>query len=234
MSQFRERGGDSSPTFKLWLMFLDMVQIIMRNIWAEREGYWNLHLSWHHICLTAKIIQDGYRFILWTWIDLPMSVKKAFDYGQFSVWHFQRGLEWHECWNDGYSRYNEQWLYCWPHHKGIGFTSLESLDEWSMVIRSRSGIHPVEISGHEQTRPTTMNGDDQNARQMIHDKMTISMESLLTFPVVWLRQKKFRNLFDRDYISESLSTGSRGAYESVAWKLSHTERHCPVWEIDRQ
>jgi len=45
LTDFRELGCARSATFQLWMMYLDTIQILLRNIRAEREGDWCLHLS---------------------------------------------------------------------------------------------------------------------------------------------------------------------------------------------
>ena len=47
----------------------------------------------------------------------------------------------------------------------------QSLGEYATATHSRSGIHPSEASGHEQTQPSAMKRDEQDVQQIVkHEK----------------------------------------------------------------
>ena len=43
--EFRRIGQDKSPKCKYWCMFMNVNGVMLRNIWAERDGLWPLLLK---------------------------------------------------------------------------------------------------------------------------------------------------------------------------------------------
>ena len=45
LQRFRQKESNISKTFSFWCMFMDAVDIMLKNIHAERTGSWDDHLS---------------------------------------------------------------------------------------------------------------------------------------------------------------------------------------------
>lgn len=82
---------NTSPTCQLWLMYLEMIGIVKRYIYAERAGVWSLHLATVEEML-PYLVSAGhtkYTACLPQYINamknLPQSVLEEFEKGNFVV-----------------------------------------------------------------------------------------------------------------------------------------------------
>ena len=89
MTLFKEIGS-KSPTFQLWMMFLDIVQILIWNIRTERESNWDMHIATQDAMLPLMFSANRTNYSRYTppylldMLPLPEEVKKAFCDGQFT------------------------------------------------------------------------------------------------------------------------------------------------------
>jgi len=84
----------TSPTTKLWLMYMDMVMILKRYIHAERAGLWEEHLAEVEKMLPYLVAAGHYKYVsclphyLEAMRGLPTlapNIARAFKDGQFTV-----------------------------------------------------------------------------------------------------------------------------------------------------
>ena len=61
MAEFYE--ACTSPTTKLWLMYMDMVMILRRFIHAERAGLWEEHLAEVEKMLPYLVAAGHYKYV---------------------------------------------------------------------------------------------------------------------------------------------------------------------------
>ena len=80
-----------SPTSKLWIMYLHMIEILHKFIAAERAGIWDLHIQSTKEML-PYIVSAGHNkytvclpHYLAAMKELPLSVKSEFEKGNFTV-----------------------------------------------------------------------------------------------------------------------------------------------------
>jgi hypothetical protein len=72
-------------------MFLEAIQLLLWNFRAEREGNWELHLHTQGVMLPYMFRTNGTNYSRYVpvytldMLDLPQSVKSAFEAGQFIV-----------------------------------------------------------------------------------------------------------------------------------------------------
>ena len=85
LSELRENGRKESATFGFWDEFIDMVEILLRFIRAEREGIWNLHLDALSDMLPYFFAYDRINYSRWSSVyladmkSLPRVAKEVHD-----------------------------------------------------------------------------------------------------------------------------------------------------------
>ena len=92
MAEFDE--ARTSPTTKLWLMYMDMVMILKRYIHAERAGLWQEHLAEVEQMLPYLVAAGHYKYVsclphyleaMRSMSTLAPNIFQAFKEGQFTV-----------------------------------------------------------------------------------------------------------------------------------------------------
>ena len=88
-NRFLQQG--TSPTSKLWLMYLEMMDIVRRYIYAEQSGNWTLHLATVEEMLPYLVSAGHAKYTacvpqyITVMMSLPASVELEFQMGNFTV-----------------------------------------------------------------------------------------------------------------------------------------------------
>ena len=83
------KGNDTN--FRYWWSYMQMVQILLLFIRAQRDGVWNLHIHAFQRMLPLFMRYDHTNYARWGTIylnemhQLPAEVQKEFDCGNFVV-----------------------------------------------------------------------------------------------------------------------------------------------------
>ena len=91
IDKFQEWGCTRSPTFQYWFDFTKAIQVLLRNIRAEREGNWTLHLASSLDMLPYYFATNHHNYARWMTVyltdmtQLPPDVEEDFRSGQFAV-----------------------------------------------------------------------------------------------------------------------------------------------------
>lgn len=181
LDNFREWGSSRSPTFQYWCMFLDAVEILLQNIWAERVSDGKLHLATEAAMLPFFFATNRTNYSRWSpayLIDmehLPPEVEAAFQDGEFAIRRAPGTFN--GIWSDmgtestiirdakgtggvtGLTR-KEPALLRW-------LLTRHYLGEYSSVMCERSGHGSSTDTGHEQLKPAAMERDDQHTQMLV-------------------------------------------------------------------
>ena len=85
LGEFKEWRISKSKTFKLWMMFLDMVQILLWNIRATRQSDWEMQMSTHGLMLPLMYATNHHNYscylpvFILDMIHLPDNVREAVE-----------------------------------------------------------------------------------------------------------------------------------------------------------
>lgn len=63
LDKFRESQLCATPTAELWFMYLDMMSIVQRYIWAERIGDWEGHLQESQKMLPYLVVSGHHKYV---------------------------------------------------------------------------------------------------------------------------------------------------------------------------
>ena len=183
MDTFRECGSKKSPTFKHWLECLDLLQVVLIYIRAEREGDWLLHIESLVAMLPYFFACNRQNYARWASIylidmlsHLPDEVREAFKAGQFTV--KRSAGKYNGIWSD--MGVESTVIRDSKSRSGIiGLTGRgTSLLRWSltrqllgryaaaMQERSKHGASSAKNGTHEQQRPAMLLQDEQHSETM--------------------------------------------------------------------
>jgi hypothetical protein len=181
LDQFKEWGAEKSQTFQFWMMFLDVCEILLQNIHAERAGEWSKHLKSIFKMLPYMFAANRVNYARWLptylldMISIPDELKAQFEDGQFTVRETSR------CFNGIWSDMATEKTII-RDSKGnsgiVGLTRKEpALVRWSLTrhilgefasrMKERSGTEASPSPGHAQSQPAAMKRDEQHTLDII-------------------------------------------------------------------
>ena len=134
------KGNDIN--FRYWWSYMQMVQILLLFIRAQRDGVWNLHIHAFQRMLPLFMRYDHTNYARWGTIylnemhQLPAEVQKEFDCGNIVV--KRTSLKFNQVDPDE----SQEWLNGIGKKGGgiIGITKTSTVSRWALVYNMRSHI----------------------------------------------------------------------------------------------
>ena len=198
LSEFLNSACDKSPTFKLWFMLIQALQLILHNVKAEREGNWKLHLHTLAKIIPYFFVTNRTNYSRWApvylldMVELPDEVHRYLDQGEFAVRQIP-------------GRYNGIWSDMAVEKTVIkdskgsgGITNItlqkSALVRWTLsrhvvadyanAMRVRSGINTdtEADNDHEQTQKSALKRDEGHVKDLIshiQERMTNPFDTSL-------------------------------------------------------
>ncbi|KAL8600360.1 hypothetical protein ACOMHN_013575 [Nucella lapillus] len=199
-----------NPNFKLWWSYMQMVQILLLFTRAQRDGFWELHLSAFQSMLTYFMRYNHTDYARWGTVylnemhQLPPEVKSEFDAGNFVVKRTPHSF------NQVDPHQSQEWLNAVDKKGGgiIGITKTSSaLSRWALSYNLRShlaletraafAVGSSDDIVHNETTRSRMKQDTKD-----EDKLLTTLKSFKLFSSDM--PHSLQNIANKDLVTEAI------------------------------